>query len=572
MKTILYIILSLLLFTTLNLAGQEAKKVFHQAMEQEIARNMKDLHLKGMKDPFYIGLNILDAKYFFVHSSLGALIKSAENSNRYSLNSRILVGDFNSNNLNYRNSFGLLSGITTFPLDNSIQAVQRNLWLLFDRGYKSATESFEAKQSAIKSTTQNEDISGLPDFTSSEKVTVEKPETELKFNNEKLVQYSNEISAVFKSYKWLSSSWVRIAGIKGNIYYSNSEGSKATYPSSLIRLIVSAETQMANGEILELYRIYHALNEAGLPTKEQVILDAKAIAETLSELKNAPVFDDVYNGPVLFEDQAAGEVVRKTMFYGYTDNLYSVRVPVSGNSGSNQEAQKTVATDDRIGKKISADGLSVMAKPLLTEFNGIQLIGTIPIDMDGTVPPAETSLIENGILKNLLCGRIPTAKLKSSNGHMRTSYSLNTTVAPGVIEVDFAGGISKTELKKKLMETAISEGLDYALIVREMTPNFSEFRKIYKVDAKTGTEQLVRSAGFKGLKMSDLRKIIGAGNGKMVFNTTTGEDLWLKGESLNGCPTTFISPDAFLFREIEVTKQSKSNMTKLPIVKNPMEL
>lgn len=533
---------------------------------------MKDLHLKGMKDPFYIGLNILDAKYFFVHSSLGALIKSAENSNRYSLNSRILVGDFNSNNLNYRNSFGLLSGITTFPLDNSIQAVQRNLWLLFDRGYKSATESFEAKQSAIKSTTQNEDISGLPDFTSSEKVTVEKPETELKFNNEKLVQYSNEISAVFKSYKWLSSSWVRIAGIKGNIYYSNSEGSKATYPSSLIRLIVSAETQMANGEILELYRIYHALNEAGLPTKEQVILDAKAIAETLSELKNAPVFDDVYNGPVLFEDQAAGEVVRKTMFYGYTDNLYSVRVPVSGNSGSNQEAQKTVATDDRIGKKISADGLSVMAKPLLTEFNGIQLIGTIPIDMDGTVPPAETSLIENGILKNLLCGRIPTAKLKSSNGHMRTSYSLNTTVAPGVIEVDFAGGISKTELKKKLMETAISEGLDYALIVREMTPNFSEFRKIYKVDAKTGTEQLVRSAGFKGLKMSDLRKIIGAGNGKMVFNTTTGEDLWLKGESLNGCPTTFISPDAFLFREIEVTKQSKSNMTKLPIVKNPMEL
>lgn len=572
MKTLSFYIVISLLLTALNLSGQEAKKVFHQAMEQEINRNMKNLHLKGMQDPFYIGLNILDARYLFVQSSLGALVKSGENSNRYSLNSRILVGDYNSNNLNYRNSFGGMYGVTSFPFDNSVQAVQRNLWLLFDRLYKSATESFEAKKSAIKSTTQNDETAGLPDFTAGEKVNVDKPEIELKFNLDKLVQYSNEISAAFKDYKWLSNSWVRIAGLKGNIYFSNSEGSKATYPTGLIRLIVSAETQLPNGEILELYKIYHALNDAGLPSKEQAIKEAKEIAETLSELKSAPVFNDVYNGPVLFEDQAAGEVVRKTMFYGMADNLYSVRTPVSGNSGISQDAQKTVSTDDRIGKKISADGLTVKARPLLTEYSGIPLVGTFPVDMDGTVPPEETLLIENGVLKNLLCGRIPTAKMKSSNGHMRTTYSLNTTIAPGVIDVDFAGSISKADLKKKLIETAVAEGLDYAIIVREMTPNFSEFRKIYKVDAKTGAEQLVRSAGFKGLKISDLRKIIGAGNGKLVFNTTTGEDLWLKGENLNGCPTSLITPDAFLFREIEVTKQTKSNMTKLPLVKNPTEL
>ncbi len=82
----------------------------------------------------------------------------------------------------------------------------------------------------------------------------------------------------------------------------------------------------------------------------------------------------------------------------------------------------------------------------------------------------------------------------------------------------------------------------------------------------------MRSVGFKGLKISDLRKIIGAGDARMVYNTTAGEDLWAKGETLSGYPTSFIAPDAFLFREIEVTKQTKSNTFKLPLVQNPLEL
>ena len=556
-----------------NLSAQEASKVFHQAMEQEIARNMKGLHLEGMKDPFYIGINIFDNNSIFVHSSLGALIKSSENAIRISINSRVLVGDYNSNNLNFRNSFGNYFGLTGFPADNSIQGIQRALWLMLDKAYKSSTENYVSKQSAIKSTTQNEDISGLPDFTAGEKVLVEKPEASLKFNNDKLIQYANEISATLKSYPYLSSSSVKIAGFKANIYYSNSEGTKATYPTSLIRIIVTAETQAQNGELFELYQIYHALSELDLPPKVQIIQDAKVLAETLVELKNAPVFDDVYNGPVLFEDQAAGEIVRKTMFYAKNENLCAVRIPISGGSGMNSEAQKTISSDDRIGKRISVEGLNVRAKSQMTEYNGIPLVGSFPIDMDGTVPPQEISLVENGILKNMLCGRIPTAKMKTSNGHMRIPLgTLNPSVVPGVVEVKFSNCVSKADLRKKLLETAQSEGLDYAIIVRELTPNLSELRKTYKVDVKTGKEQLVRSAGIKAITMNDLRKIIGAGDKNSVLNTTAGEDLYLKGESLNGCPVSFITPDAFLFREMEVIKQSKSNMTKLPLVKNPLEL
>jgi len=206
-------------------------------------------------------------------------------------------------------------------------------------------------------------------------------------------------------------------------------------------------------------------------------------------------------------------------------------------------------------------------------YNGTQLIGSYPIDMEGVVPSPETILIENGVLKNLLCGRIPTSKMKTSNGHLRIPLNFpNPLIVPGVIEVDYNNSITREELRKKLIEMAQSEGLDYALIVREMTPNMSELRRVYKVDVKTGKEQLVRSVGFKGLTMNDLRKIVGASKQKRVLNTTAGEDIQHKFDYLSGCPATFITPDAFLFKDLEISKSVKAIMTRVPVVKNPAEL
>lgn len=574
-KIKIYIVLFVTFFW-LPLTAQETQKVIHQAMEQEISRNMKNLHLEGMKDPFYIGLNVVDLNIFSLQSSLGALVRLNELPNRIACNNQVLVGDYNNNNLNYSDPKASSYFMRTFgmlPLDNSAKEIQRRLWTYFDRAYKLSAEIYESKQSALKSKTQDEDIVGLPDFIAGEKTFVEIPEISIKFDNQKLIQYSNDISAAFKSYKSLTGSWARLNGYKANIYYSNSEGSKASYPASVLRLVIQAETQASSGEIFELYQIYHALNETDLPTKEQVVQDVKVLAETLSALKDAPVFDDVYNGPVLFEGQAASEVVRKTMFYARNENLCAMRKPVTGNTGMNPAMQNRVSADDRIDKKVSAEGLSVVAKPLMKSYNKVSLVGTYPIDMDGIVPPESTPLIENGILKNLLSGRSPTSKIKQPNGHVRLPFtSLNPMVVPGVIEVDYKDAVSKDELKKKLLEMAKEEGLEYALIVREMTPNMSELKRVYKVDVNTGEERLIRSAAFKGLTLNDLRKIAGAGNQKIVLNTTAGEDIQHKFDFVNGCPASFITPDAFLFKDIEVNKVSKPNMAKLPIVKNPLEL
>lgn len=559
-----------------SLTAQEAGKVVHQAMEQEISRNLQNLHLEGMKDPFYIGLNIVDFNMLSIYSSLGALIRISESPYRYSFNNQVLVGDYNNNNLNYTDARAATYYLRTFsslPLDNSVSEIQRKLWMMLDRSYKLSAEIYESKQSALKSSTQTEDVAGLPDFLKGEKILVEKPEIPLKYNNETLTKYANEISLALKSYNFLSNSWVRIVGYKANVFFSNSEGSKATYPSSLIRVVVNMETQGSNGEVLELYRMYHALNEIDLPAKDLVIKDAQAMAKTLSELRTAPVFDDVYTGPVLFEGQAAGEVIRKTLFYAKNENLFSARKQIMGTGTASLSQQNKISTDDRIDKKVAVEDLNVKARPAMTTFNGTLLVGTYPVDMEGTIPPEEVILIENGILKNLLCGRIPTAKMKASNGHLRVPLNLpNPIIVPGVIDVDYNNSMSGEDLKKKLIELAQSEGLDYALIVRDITPNQSELKEVYKVDVKTGEEKLVKSASFKGLILNDLRKIVGASNQKRVLNTTAGEDLQHKFDYLSGCPATFITPDAFLLKDIEINKSTRPIMNKLPIVKNPLEL
>ena len=568
-----YILIFLLLWSVAG-GAQIPGTMFHKVMEEQMQKSMGSLRIPGMPNPFYIGANIVDQNRIVVHSSLGSLLKASESRNRGTQNLQVLVGDYNNSNLNSNQpneSIYPFRARTNITAGDCFDETRRRLWLVFDRAYKMSVDLYSAKQSSNKNVTASE-WTDVPDFMPGKAIQVDLPAIDLKFENDKLIKYTNAISASLKAYPQLTYSWVRLTGTKANIYYSNTEGTKASYPNSIVRLVVNAETLTADGEKLELYQTYHVGTEAELPPLELVLSDTKEIANTLLEIRNAPVFNDVYNGPVLFEGPAASEVVRKTMFYAGQENLYAKRERRT-NAQQTSSGSNKISTELRINTRIASEALSVKACPKKSEFNGISLIGTYPVDMEGTVPPEELVLIENGILKNLLCGRIPTLKMKESNGHLRVpAYSGMPVIAPGVIDVDFKNAVTKEELKKQLLESAKADGLNYAIIVREMTSNLSELRRVYQVDVNTGKETLVRSAGFNTLVLNDLRKIIGASNQKRVLNTTSGEDTNHRIDYLSGCPATFITPDAFLFKDIEISKSTKPNLNKLPVVKNPLEM
>lgn len=533
-------------------------------------KSMQSLRLPGMPNPFYIGLNIVDQNRMVVHSSLGSLIKASETRNRATQNLQVLVGDYKNNNLN-GNTMLMSAGRTTFTTGDCFDETRRRLWLLFDRAYKLSVNSYSAKQSANKNI-MADDWTEVPDFTPGTAILVNQPALDLTYDKDRLIKYANAISGALKAYPQLTYSWVRLTGTKANIYYSNTEGAKASYPNSIVRLVVNAEILSDEGEKLELYHTYHVKSEADLPPLEQVLKDTRELAATLIEIKNAPVFNDVYNGPVLFEGTAAAEVVRKTMFYAGHENLFAKRERRTTSQIPDRSTNK-ILTELRIDSRISPENMTVKAVSKKTEYNGTTLLGAYPVDMEGTIPPDELVMVENGVLKNLLCGRMPTLKMKASNGHLRVpSISGASVIAPGVVEVDFKNGVPKEELKKQLLERAKADGLSYAIIVREMTSNLSELRQIFKVDVNTGEETRIRSVTFNSLVLNDLRKIVGASNQKLVLNTTGGEDTNHRIDYLSGCPATFITPDAFLFKDLEISKQTKTVMNKPPIVKNPLEM
>jgi len=85
------------------------------------------------------------------------------------------------------------------------------------------------------------------------------------------------------------------------------------------------------------------------------------------------------------------KLLEKQCFYQRNENLFSARKQVMGTPAGSQSQQNKISTDDRIDKKIAADGLNVKALPALTTYNGTLLVGSYPVDMEGTIPPKKLS-------------------------------------------------------------------------------------------------------------------------------------------------------------------------------------
>jgi len=89
--------------------------------------------------------------------------------------------------------------------------------------------------------------------------------------------------------------------------YLNSEGNAYTKQSLIVALTVRAGTQAADGMPLRDVLVFFGRDLEDLPPTEELSASIEALGERLVRLRNAPLVD-LYNGPVLFEGQAAAEL------------------------------------------------------------------------------------------------------------------------------------------------------------------------------------------------------------------------------------------------------------------------
>lgn len=587
-KTIKNIIAAILLSGSLLLPAQAQNnaapgdELIFKALTDELARNSTDLTLKDYKPPFFISYQLYDLKTLLIKATMGSIRQTQDMPLRVS-NVRCMAGDYSLNDENFLGAPGMPTGggYLPVPLENDYAGIRRAFWISTDRIYKSAVQKYDQKLTALKQQNQAENEK-IDDYTKAGPLNYISKEPDYKIEKEKWENIARDVSGIFKTYGDITASTTYVYLVKAWTYHVSSEGARIKFPVHLAALMVNAYTQAEDGEPIVDHLLYFASTPEQLPPLEKVKAEVKQMADNLVTLRKAPGVTESYAGPVIFEGEAVAELFMQKLF-APNAGLYAMREPVKAVERQGYSQNTSNRFDNRVGQKICSGNIHIKATSKTKTYNGIPLVGAFEVDAEGTIPPDELVLVQNGILKTLLNGRTPTPQVKESNGHNRLIRAGNNFMAfksPGVVNISYENGKQASAFRKEILEEYAKNGLEYIYVIKKLqvyntamnnvmtsTANrnltISKPIAIYKVSTKTGEEQLVRSAIINDFQTSAFKQIPYGTTEQIVYNTAAprvGLEI----------PASFIVPQALVFEDISIEPDKGMTRTKLPVVPNPV--
>ena len=597
-----YLIVVVLIYTTT--LGIEQSNPFMDAMKHEIQRGMDSLKIEKMLPPKFISYSISDAKTIQIKATLGAIVLSEEKPFRLFEN-RVLVGENGKTNENYldENNMWSWNNISNeVPFSNNKNDIRRALWLLTDNNYKDAITNYEAKISALSQQSLTEEEKQLVDFCPVTKSETVVPYQSFQFNKSQMESLARNLSIVFNKYHNIQKSDVNVFVYDGQVFFANSEGTSVQYPLQIISVKVVATTQAPSGEVLNDHVLWFCKNTSQLPDEKTMLAEVEKMANNLSELAQKNAINEPYSGPILFEGQAAAEVfVQK--FFTNVNGLVAVRKPVVGSEQIISMAPDKVkenTLEAMLNKKIISRDISIEALPTLAAFQNTTLIGSFITDAEGVKARDTLVLVEKGVLKNLLCTRTPSLKMKQTNGHARAALhngGIKTVTGAGVIKMfnnNPVTSVDKKKLKEMLLASAKEEDLEYAYIVRKVVSDAADIEnensisffgaskpktdlsktiQVYRVKVFDGSEELVSLAEVQGLSTKSFKRILATSSEMQVYNTMImpiNIDIYNWDYKLTGTPASFILPEGLLFQELDIVKEKQGVVKNIPVVGNPL--
>ena len=503
-----------------------------RAMAAEMDRAKSHLKLDGVDKPYYIDYRITDTDRYFSQAAYGASTAELRTRLRY-LRVVVRIGDYKLDSF-FQQGQGVVEVVA---LDDDELALRRRLWLATDQAYKAAAEALTAKNAALKQLTIDHPID---DFSHAEPVRVIEPLVTLDRASNSWAGVLKEVSAFYRKDPQIESIEGTLSFDATNRYYLNSEGSVVRTGNALYMLVAAASTQAADGMRLERSSEVFVDSFKDLPTPAKFKDNTAEVLGTLKLLRDAPLVEEEYRGPVLFQGDAATHVVGA--FIG--ENVLGIRPPLG------QPARTKGAFAASYMSKVLPEFLSVEDDPTISTWQGEPLLGHYEVDDEG-VRPAKVSLVEKGKLVGYVLGREPIRDFPVSNGHGRAQYPMNPPGASlGNLIVRSSEPLSEDALHSKLLELCKQRDLEYCYVVKTTGPRNAP-RLLYKVFVKDGHEQLVRGAVFGELDTRTMRSDIVAAGEKASI------------ESLPiAIPHSIVSP-SLLFDELEV-KRMDQNKEKLP--------
>lgn len=527
---------ALLYFIVLFCGTASAQSVSEakRAMRDEIKRSLSELSIEGLQKPYYIDYSVTHRTTYGVKAVLGSLLYSRALTSA-SATVGLRVGSSNFDNTNYFDVslgfFGSADDEESFrnrrvPIELDYTSLRRELWLATDACYKQSAELYAKKEAAIKNRLRTDT---LPDFITLPGAVLADTARFARFDQRYFEALTKDMSAIFSQYPFIHGSSAGVEYMPEQTIYVNSEGREYVKNEAYIGLEVVASTQANDGMFLANTYTCYARTPQDLPSRDSLLKAVEQMAKTLEATRSAPKLEDSYSGPILFEGQAAAEIFGQM----FTSNLVAQRPQLTERGV--QDDDRFGAFQQKIGGRVLPEFLSVEAIPQKTLFDKTTLCGSYSIDDEG-MPSKNVSLIESGYLKTLLSSRVPTKRIRESNGHQRGGGTIMSTLA---IQTAKNKALSSADLRKKMMKFCKDRSLPFGIIVRKILnqnilytvlfsqtsgefsysqgPGKATLLEVVKV-YPDGKEEIVRGAEGAGFVVQTFKDIVATGKKQYAYN------------------------------------------------------
>ncbi len=501
------------------------------ALLTELDRSRAQLKMDQVAAPYYIEYRVNDVDEFQTEAAFGALRENQRVRYRV-LRVVVRIGDYKQDSF-YNQGMGETN---ILPLDNDPIALRHQIWLATDDAYKAAGQALTEKQAALKQFSA--ETNPVDDFAKAPVVAAVEPTVTLQVDAVAWKKTLEDVTNLYRQYPDVQSVSASAHFSAVNEYLVNSEGTVTRSGKKTYNVTLNSSAQAADGMRLTRNPFWMVAKAEELPTRDALLADARKTLDTLVALRQAPIVEEEYRGPVLFAPDAANDVVASL-----------VGVNVLGRKPQLGRPNRTVgAFATSFKTRVLPNFLSVVDDPTLRDFQGKSLVGNYEVDDDG-VKAQLVTLVDDGTLINYLVGRQPIRDFPASNGHGRAGTGTYPAPNLGVLLLKSKEVQSPDALKKRVIQMITDQGKPYGYRVETLGPGNSP-RLLYRV-YPDGHEELVRGAVFSELDVRALRSdLIAVGNDPLVSNRS------------GGIATTVISP-SLLFDELEV-KRADTSKDKLP--------
>lgn len=567
-------------------AAQPDPKLIIRALDDEMRRNMMELKLGDLERPYHMEYTLTLRRRVGCHAILGN-VEDIDSGTTATVNVKIRVGGPRFDNTNFFDVglgfFGSSDDEESFrnrsiPFEMNYENLRRELWLATDACYKQSVELYAKKQAAIKNRTRTDTTWDFFYMAPEELTDLDNGQLTASVGDAR--RLCVEASGIFKNYPDIQSSRVGFEFVPEEVYYVNSEGRRAHKFDVFCGMEMIAASQASDGmPVAETYAAY-AIRPGDLPAKDSLLRAAETMARKLTSIVKAPTIE-AYSGPVIFEGQAAGEIMAQI----FAPNLVAQRSPLSDGGFSTNDRYQ--AFQNKIGGRVLPEFMSARAVPSQKTIGGQPVAGHYMIDDEG-MRAMDVALVDKGYLKTLLSSRVPTKRIRITNGHQRGGAAMVSVIE--FMNNDNKRALDDKGLKTRLLKLVKDRELPYGIIVRKALNQNLLFTGIFPMmgtdfpipqgESKMGIveayrlypdgrEELIRGTEAAGLSASIFKDIIATGRATRVHNLLAPavNPAFLTGGS-SYTIATMATPD-LLFEDIEI-KPIEGDFPKPPILPNPL--